>query len=200
MSSRSNKKTTNLPSLPQEKSEIPNALGDIRSVLGKPLLLEGEDPEAYDRLFLAIDQSVQPADALEEIWVRDLVDATWEVERLRGAKSSLLRANAYKGLEELLKPLVEAGPETMAKLYAKREKNAVKEVKLLLAEAGLDERAIIAQTLAVKIREVEAIDFLITRAEARRIAVTREIERHREVIGRWAGKKPLEAQYKELDN
>jgi hypothetical protein len=196
----------------KNKSGLPRAMSpaasrkreqqqDIQSLLGKPLLLQGEDPVAYDQLFSALVKTFEPANALEQIWMRDLAEAIWDLERLRRAKTSLLRSSSYKGVEELLMPRIDTLTiDALVAGYANREAWALQKVAESLTTAGLDESAITAQTLAVKIREIEAIDFLITRAEARRMAAIRDIERHREVIGRFAPKKPLEdISYKELE-
>jgi hypothetical protein len=58
------------------------------------------------------------------------------------------------------------------------------EVKEALASAGVTmDDAVMAQTLALKINEVERIDRLIMNAEARRNVVLHEIDRHRASLG-----------------
>ena len=59
------------------------------SVLGPAILVAGESGEAYDGLFARIRAVVEPADMLEEIWVRDVTDLAWEVSRLRRIKAHL---------------------------------------------------------------------------------------------------------------
>ena len=46
---------------------------------------------------------VKPADIFEEIWVRDIVE---EALRVRRQKANPMTATAYRGLEQILKPLV----------------------------------------------------------------------------------------------
>jgi hypothetical protein len=43
--------------------------------------------------------------AIEELWVRDIVDLLWESIRLRRLKAALMRANTHEGLAKLLAPL-----------------------------------------------------------------------------------------------
>jgi hypothetical protein len=64
---------------------------DLKSLLGPPLLLEGEDAGAYDALYGHIRTAVAPRDVLEEIWARDVVDNLWEMLRLKRLKVSLMR-------------------------------------------------------------------------------------------------------------
>src|ERR1700680_24366 len=55
-----------------------------RSVpFGPPPLIEGEDAAAYDELLTRVSAAVKPADILEDIWVRDIVDLVWHAFRLR---------------------------------------------------------------------------------------------------------------------
>src|SRR5499433_4596749 len=72
---------------------------------GPPPLLEGEDTAAYDELLVQISGAVKPADILEEIWVRDIVDLVWEAFRLRRLKANLITVKAHNGLEQILQPL-----------------------------------------------------------------------------------------------
>jgi hypothetical protein len=75
-------------------------------LFGPPPLFHGEDPKIYDQLLKEISTAVTPADIFEDIWVRDVVDLTLEVFRLRRLKVNLMMTNAYKGLTETLSPLV----------------------------------------------------------------------------------------------
>jgi hypothetical protein len=61
----------------------------------------------------------------------------------------------------------------------RRDSNAIEEVDKLLASAGLSMDAVMAQTLAIKLDQVERIDWMTMRAEARRNTVLREVDRHR---------------------
>ena len=54
---------------------------------GPAPLIEGEDGAAYDELLARVSTAINPADILEDIWVRDLVDLLWEILRLRRLKA-----------------------------------------------------------------------------------------------------------------
>lgn len=155
----------------------------LRALLGPPPLLEGEDFAAYTTLHDRIIAAVEPKDALEEIWIRDVVDLLWETLRLRRLKMDLMASAAHQGLDRLLTPLVEwSRRKRLVEGWAIRDRDAVREVKSIIGEAGLDERAIHAQTLSAKLDTFERIDRLIMQAEARRNAALREIDRHRDVL------------------
>jgi hypothetical protein len=49
-----------------------------RALLGPRPLIDGEDGTTYDVILKRISADVAPADFVEEIWLRDVVDLTWE--------------------------------------------------------------------------------------------------------------------------
>ena len=129
--------------------------------------------------------AIAPRDAIEEIWARDLVDNLWETLRLRRIKASALRSFAHEGLTRLLEPLVGfMVGKGLAEAWAKRERDATKEVDKLMKQAGLTKDAIYAETLAANLDDFERIDELVARTEARRNGVLREIDRRRDVVER----------------
>jgi hypothetical protein len=162
------------PDLPTLTAQPPAGL----ILAAPPPLLAGEDTAAYDVLLARMTDTVRPADILEEIWLRDVVDLVWEVLRLRRLKAGLLTATAHEGMAQVLRPLTSDSFETAQK-WAAREAAAVARVERLLADAGLGMDAVMGRTLALRIREVERIDVMTTAAEARRNAALHEIERHR---------------------
>lgn len=147
---------------------------------GPPPLLEGEDPAAYGELLARVSGAVGPSDILEEIWVRDVVDLVWEALRLRRLKSGLIDSSIHEGLTEILRNFVGWIPaEELAKRWVRNDVKARKEISKMLTSAGLTMESAAAQTLALKIDEIERINRMIMNAEARRNAVLREVDRHR---------------------
>jgi hypothetical protein len=154
-----------------------------RTLFDPPPLFEGEE-KTYDQLLTEVSRAVIPSDIFEDIWVREVVDLTIEVLRLRRLKVNLIRANEYKGLSEALTPLVDRlQAETLAAGWAARKSDVVKEVNKLLTSAGLSTDIILAQTFSLKLNDVERIEHMVSLAEARRNATLREIDRHRQTLG-----------------
>jgi hypothetical protein len=60
----------------------------------------------YDELLARVSAAVNPADILEDIWVRDIVDLTWEAWRYRRLKAALMAISAHKALSAVLDPLM----------------------------------------------------------------------------------------------
>jgi len=154
--------------------------------LGPPSLFKGEDAAAYEELSARTDGAVRPADIFEEIWARDFINNEWDVLRYRRHLASLMTSTAYEGLEKILEPLVESYPQRidLARAWAARDKAAIKRVDELLASAGLTMNAVMAHTFCTYLNELERIERMIASAEARRDAILREVELHRERRGR----------------
>jgi hypothetical protein len=150
------------------------------SMFGPPPLLEGESAADYDELLARVSGAVKPEDILEEIWVRDVIDLAWETFRLRRLKVNLLAANAHKGLKDVLETQVDWNRAAeLARGWSRRDRDVIKEVDKLLASAGLTMDAVMAQTMSLKMDDIERIDRMLMGAEARRNAILREIDRHR---------------------
>jgi len=143
------------------------------TVFGPPPLVAGEDAAAYEALRARVAVAVAPADVLEEMWVRDVVDLDWEAQRLRRLQAALLRVAAHEGLAVVLTPLL--GLSGAHDLAARR-------VRALLAAAGLGQDAVTAQTFAARIGDFDRIDRMIMQAESRRAAALHEIEFHRVLL------------------
>jgi hypothetical protein len=176
MSSTDPKSSTTPASLPERAGRL--------ALFGPPPLLEGEDTAAYDELLVRISGAVKPADILEDIWVRDVVDLVWEAFRLRRLKANLMTVVAHEGLRKILETLIDwSDARDLAQAWATRERGAIKQVDELLASAGFTMDAVMAQTLSLKLDDIDRIDQMIATAEGRRNAILREVDRHRTTWG-----------------
>lgn len=166
---------------PSPLSAAPNAKAiSGLAWLGSSPLLPGEVAADYDRLRAHVSAAVRPTDALEEIWLRDIVDLTWDVVRWRRLKDSLIVAHIPEGLTRILSiGLGFSAAEALAKSWAARDPQAIQKVAQLLASAGLTIDAAVAETLLRLIDPIERIVRLIMTAETRRNNALREIDRHR---------------------
>ncbi len=147
---------------------------------GAPPLIAGEPVAAYEEFAARIADAVAPADVLEEMWMQDVIDLAWEVTRLRRLKARLMHAAAPEGVEKLLERFMGwVDARELAARWGARDGDAVATVARSLAAAGLTVDDIMAQTLAVRLRDIERIDRMIMFAEGRRDGVLREVDRHR---------------------
>jgi hypothetical protein len=167
----------------------------MKSLIGEPLLLPGEDRAAYDGLLAGLTEAVRPTDGLEALWVSEAATKHWEVYRQRRHKRGFIAARRQAGLMSLLKPLVsygapfatDDGEETAGRLawkYISGDAEAKREVDELLKQTQLSAEALDGEIMAVHIDTLARFDHLIWLAEKRRDACLREIEHHRMPFGR----------------
>jgi hypothetical protein len=161
-----------------------NMTTNPRPVLpGNRPLFAGEDAAAYDNLLGRVSDVVKPADVLEEIWLEDVVDLSWEVARLRRTKAEFLNSSAHRGLRKLLDGLLGwKESQDLTAQWTGKDPDAVKLVESSLAAVGMTMNTVMAQTLAASINEVERIERLTAAAELRRNAVLHEIADYRSVF------------------
>lgn len=143
-------------------------------------VLPGEDPAAYDDLLARISGTLQPKDSIEEMWLHTIAASTWEILRWRRAKSALIRGNMHRGMRTVLESLCSYDDaDKLSSDWANRAPQAMKTIEKLLASADLSMDEVVAETIAIKIDDIEKLDRLIMSAEACRNATLREIDRHR---------------------
>ena len=152
---------------------------------GPPPLLEGEDTAAYAALLKQVRDGVAPDGVIEDIWVRDVVDITWEILRQRRFKALTIKSARITALRAILDPHVgyyEA--EKLAKKWEAGEAQAEKEVAANLMRLKLTMDDVNARAYALKLDAIERMDRMIAQAEARRNLVLREVERRRDALAR----------------
>ena len=150
--------------------------------LGAPPLIPGESAGDYEQLVSAVTNTMKPADFMETIWTRDIVDLQWDIIRFRRIKADVI-THRYKGSKDYLKTLGEPA-----------------EFKTILAGTLHGD---IASIVAIHINTLERIDRMVMTMEARRNAAYREAERHRIGLGerlRRAAEQVEDAEFREVDD
>jgi hypothetical protein len=147
------------------------------ALLPPPLLVNDEDAAAYDRLAARIAAAVAPGNAIEEVWVRDVVDLVWDVVRLRRLKAGLFRVGASDGMKHLLHGIGEW--KHSARDWAARKPATVAAVNTLLSTAGLDANDLSTSTFVARIVQFDRIERMLAAAEVRRAAALHAIENRR---------------------
>jgi len=151
---------------------------------GPVRLISGENSSDYDELLARVTKTIKPADIIEEMWVRDLVDLVWEVLRLRRLKASLFAGRAYQGVEKALFAMGADHVFELSRGWAAREPEAVATVEQALARAGFSADTVMAFTLSDRIDEIERIERMTMAAEARRNEALEKIEGYRGDFGK----------------
>ena len=187
------------PAATQPEREV--VVRSFDDFLGPAPLLEGEDKADYIGLLEEVRRQVSPKDAIEQIYVRDIVDLTWELMRYRRIKVALLHTgqvravqqvastNHWRGLNADARWAVSAAVKTS--LAA-----GVKEV----AKYGVTLQDINAHAFASERDTLLRLDQNMMQIEARRNFALREVERRRASLGRRLGAviNEVEAEFKEV--
>jgi hypothetical protein len=176
--------------LSQSSSEV-LVLGTI---FGPPPILPGEDASAYEALLGRVSADVKPTDILEKIWVRDVVDRTWEILRLRRIKTGFASRTMAQTLSKFIHGFVHEHPQfpenastarsdgfrdLLAQRWVMRDPGVVGWVNELEANGYISINEVMASVFERELSRIERVDRLITVAEDRRNSVLREIERRR---------------------
>jgi hypothetical protein len=170
-------------------SSADDALDRVIGIAPAPLLI-GERQTDYAGVARRIVQASRPRDAVEEFLLRDVIDLTWEILRLRRVKAGTIKASMSDGVKKVLGNVGHDWSETnsLSEDWAGGDKRARGEVDTILAKAGLTMEEVTAKTFESKIDVFERIDRMSASAEARRNNALREIDRHRETVGTAARK------------
>jgi hypothetical protein len=133
---------------------------DIQRLWGPSPVLASENREAYQRLALEIARSVKPNDVLEWLMVKDVVDLSWEIRRLRRFKAKL----------------IEIRPDQLSpERISRQREGAGREIAL-----GVILEDAVAEDFVVVLQDYAQMDSLLASAESRRAAALREVERWRD--------------------
>ena len=166
-------------------------------------LLPDEDFEKYQELRNRITATIKPNDIFEEFWINDLASQTWERMRYEAMSVELVKTTAKRALEQVLTPLVdiaeeheslrdcapiaailkEEKAEKWAHGFVTRNGAAIDDVQRLLNLAGLSWKSVQAEAMALRGAEFQRLNQMIAKAETRRAATLRAIERHRTGLG-----------------
>jgi hypothetical protein len=183
-----NVKPTDLSSAADRLSPVSGAINRVVAIAPVPLL-PGEKEADYASLAARVVGTTKPEDAIEELLVRDVVDLTWEVFRLRRARAGVLKASMSDGVRVVLDGLGHGAGNTygytreLGQGWAAGDKRARREVEVALTKAGLTTDELMAATVESKLDSFERLDRMLASAEARRNNALREIERHRAALG-----------------
>jgi hypothetical protein len=75
----------------QTTSTTANNLADLKELFGPPPVLSSEDSNAYDAVMVRFVESIKPKDFIEQMFIKDLTDLTWEIKRYSRHKALLIK-------------------------------------------------------------------------------------------------------------
>ena len=152
-------------------------VADASVRLPPPTLVDGEDAAGYEQLAARITAAVAPANVIEEMWVRDVVDLVWDVMRLRRLKAGLFKVGASDGMKQLLLGI--GAWKHNVRDWAARKPAVVAAVNTQLSAAGLDANDLTTSTFTARIDQFDRIERMLAAAEVRRAAALDAIENRR---------------------
>ncbi len=161
------------------------ALDRVLNLAPQPVL-PGESEEDFLALAAQVFASAEPKNGIEEILIRDIIDQTWEIQRLRRAKAGLLKLAWSDGLNHVLYDIGYEDDDDrnfLSENCMSGQKRAIQRVHKALSAAGLSLSEVTAKTLEIKLDSIERLDSMLASAEARRNNSLREIDRHRGAFG-----------------
>jgi hypothetical protein len=165
--------------------KFPDSLAEF---LDDPPLVGDETRESYNNFFAAIVEGLKPADPLDWLYCKDVVDLSWQNRRERMILASVVKLYQTEVVRDLLKATADASNALEAAVYrifdalddAQRwasDPAARKEIEARLTANGHPPSAMLAEAYIRGASHIDAIDRRIASYEARRIGIVREIER-----------------------
>ena len=194
---------------------------ELAHLFTDPPVAKNESREHYERLFSAIATAVKPADAIGWMFVRDVTDLSWEIQREKSLKTRLLKAAEVDVVQSLLSPppkpstyelipffldsrpappdpeLVQAAEE--ARQWASGDPKICRKVENKLTDRGDETSSILFRGLQKVHPAMDAIDKRIASYELRRKAAVRAMEQYDEKLARRveANSKIIEGEFTE---
>ena len=172
------KKRTDLP-LPQSVSGV-----------GTKNLIPGEDAAAYDLLWGELVKHYKPKSILEQMEVKHLQDALWEINRLIRIKPQVLNSDLKNALQALFESMLDDGIVDLDSEYQNKAAsqaaayfNGIDEKKKIEAEMArfnLNVDSITAKAFVLNIDALDAIERQIQIATVRAYAIRDRLERDRD--------------------
>ena len=171
---------------------IPENLSEF---LDSSPLVGDETLESYRECFSAIATGLNPVNAIDWLYMKDVVDLSWQIHRERIISADIIKLIQTEVVRDLLKATYDPAGTTEAAVYrifdaagdAQRwasDPDARKEIDARLTSRGHPPSAVLAEAYMRGASHIEEIDKRIASYEARRIGIVREIERRNERFAR----------------
>lgn len=179
-------------------SRIP---ADLRPLFDDPPLLSTENFSQYRSLLDQIAKCAKPKDVIEWLWVRDIVDLSWEIRRLRRFKVLIIECARQKRISDFgvnrdgpvpaICVTVDGRPisdfdsvdsQLIPRVDQPLSKKKVKKTRKRKPKLNADSDS--ASLFQECISDYQCVDRLIAAAEVRRNAALYEIETRRDSLAR----------------
>jgi hypothetical protein len=164
----------------------------IDTLFSAPRLLLGESAAQFETLRAELERDIEPIGAVEKLYVNEMALLMWDILRLRGFKTDIIRNARPAALEGLLKNLLSNGQalkkdnskeaKDLATLWRENRDNG--KVEQLLRKCELDESAIDAEAFRLAIPDLQQLDKMLMSMEARFSNTIRNVSEYRKSFAR----------------
>src|SRR5208282_1661310 len=190
-------------------------LASVRKLLGPSWIIEGEDPERYEKVLSEVGAAAQPIDFIDWLLVKDIVDLTWEIQRTHLRRERLMRTQRVSSLQAVIFSVLYSDYDPysakkdptvspIAAKWAQGDIKGIKRVEELLSQAGLSMADVDLESLSEISKtshELDRLDEHDERLAGRRDEILRQIERRRSgwaKLVRRASEEIVEGEFHEL--
>jgi hypothetical protein len=169
-------------------------LAEFRQLFGPPPVLRSESTQSYDEIMTRLMEGFAPRNFIQQIYIKELADCTWEMARYTRHKTLTTQARFQQCLEfqtQRQKAAAES-KDTLAKGPAEQTGESattpddvldglVKEIDDMLLKPVAELAHV--RALEVMLVKLERINKLLTAARARRNNILEQIEAYKAGLG-----------------
>jgi hypothetical protein len=185
-----------------KKSEF-NLPEELAAIFGEPPLIGDERLQDYNSLFGAMAKSVSPHCVIQWLYLKDVVDITWQISRERRNEVATVKLYQKGVILELLKSTYDdpgSADSAVYRIFSAADEAqkwasdpvACKEIEATLLARGFTTDEILAKAYISAGSSVDSIQRRIESYEKRRSNIMREIERRDELFARMVGSAALD--------
>jgi hypothetical protein len=169
------------------------ATGFKESPHHQPTLFSFESHRDCRQLEKVVRDHIQPRDILQEMWTSEIVEAEWEIARLRRFKGQFVTLAKSTALRNLLQLACADADDDEIDDFAQRwftNKTIKKQVNRILRSIDLDESAVEVEAYRLSMHHLKDIDCRLMELAKRRDELFRQIEDFRAGLSAPAGSGP----------
>lgn len=169
-------------------------LAELRQLFGPPPVLRSETTQSYDEIMTRLMEGFAPRNFIQQIYIKELADCTWEMARYTRHKTLTMEARFQQRLEFQTQRQRAAAQskDTFAKGQARQGREAattpddvldglVKEIDDILLKPVAELAHVCA--LEVVLVKLERVNKLLNAARARRNNILEQIEAYKAGLG-----------------
>ena len=161
-------------------------LAELRQLFGPPPVLRSESMQSYDEIMTRLMEGFAPGNFIQQIYIKELADCTWEMARYTRYKTLTMEARFQQRLEfQAQRQTAAAQSNGQAREAATTPDDVldglVKEIDDMLAKPAAEIGHV--RALEVVLVKLERINKLLNAARARRNNILEQIEAYKAGLG-----------------